>query len=63
MNAKNLKAVSNLIPSGPQPLADEDLGTVSGGCGYEKKDRRTTRHSTRRTTRHSSHCFRRGLLP
>jgi hypothetical protein len=63
MNAKNLKAVSNVIPSAPQPLADEDLGTVSGGCGHEKKDRRSTRRSTRRTDRYSSHCFRRGLVP
>jgi len=43
MNAKNV------IPAAPQPLADEDLGTIAGGCGHKHK-----RHTTgyRRTTGH-----------
>ncbi len=58
MNAKKIAVESkNVIPAGPQPLADEDLGTVAGGSG-EKKHKRTTGY--RRTTRWSrkSHCGR-----
>jgi hypothetical protein len=58
MKAKNLKAVSKeLIPAGPKPLADAELGTVAGGCGYEEKRRH--RRTTRRTT---TGLIRRGLV-
>jgi hypothetical protein len=58
MIAKKNAVVSNSIaPAGPQPLADEDLGTVAGGHGH-KKHKRTTGY--RRTTRRSrdSYCGR-----
>ncbi len=50
MSAKNTMSVV-----GPQPLADEDLGTIAGGNGYGHK-RHTTgcgRRTTRRTSRWS----------
>ena len=53
MKAMNLKAISNeVVSAGPRLLEDEELGTVAGGCGYEKKRRhpRTTRRTTRRCT-------------
>jgi hypothetical protein len=57
MFAKKNAVSMSVAPAGPQPLADEDLGTVAGGCGH-KKHKRTTGH--RRTTRWSrkSHCGR-----
>jgi hypothetical protein len=55
MNAKNT------IPAAPQPLADEDLGSVAGGYGPERKRHTTGYKRTtgyRRTSRWSrkSHC-------
>ena len=51
MNAKKNAVLSkSIVPAGPQPLADEDLGTVAGGCGHERHKRTT---GYRRTTRRS----------
>jgi hypothetical protein len=47
MNAKKNAAVSqNVVPAGPQPLADEDLGTVAGGHCHERKHRTTRRRTS-----------------
>jgi hypothetical protein len=55
MNAKkNAVPSKSITPGGPQPLADEDLGTVAGGCGYEGHKRTT---GFRRTTRRSRKSY------
>jgi hypothetical protein len=55
MNAKKSAVISqNLNPAGPQPLADEELGTVVGGHGHKGKKRSTTFYRTTRRSRPST---------
>jgi hypothetical protein len=46
MNAKIAAVSKNVIPAGPQPLADEELGSVAGGHCHERKKRTTRRRTT-----------------
>jgi hypothetical protein len=55
MKTTNAGLSNVVIPAGPQPLADEDLGSVTGGKGHGKKRRTTGYRRTSRWSRHSHH--------